>query len=207
MRVFLIRHGETALNAAGLLRGQLDVPLNATGEAEAAALGHVFSGVSLSAVVSSPLSRAADTARAVATAAAAPLRFDDRLRDRFYGEWAGQTLEQIEARFGSIDSAPFVETWPLLKARTEEAFLEATAVVSRGGMASGDSMAGVALVAHDAVLRALLGGLLPALSPARLDLPTGSWSELTPGASGHRWRVVHIGELPQSGRRPATSTS
>ena len=66
VHVFLVRHGETALNAAGVLRGQLDIPLNATGEAEAAALGEVFRGVPLSAVVSSPLRRAVDTARPVA---------------------------------------------------------------------------------------------------------------------------------------------
>jgi broad specificity phosphatase PhoE len=139
----------------------------------------------------------------VATATPAPLRFDDRLRDRFYGEWAGYSLEHVKARFGSIDSAPFVESWSLLQERTEEAFLEATAAVEPGRTARGAAAAAVAFVAHDAVLRALLGGLLPALSPARLYLPTGSWSELTPVTSGHHWRVVHLGELPQSGRRPA----
>ena len=142
LRVFLIRHGETALNAAGLLRGQLDVPLNATGEAQAAALGRVFAGVPLSTVVSSPLSRAADTARSVATATPAPLRFDDRLRDRFYGEWAGYSLEHVKARFGSIDSAPFVESWSLLQERTEEAFLEATAAVELMMQCSGRSSGG-----------------------------------------------------------------
>jgi len=104
-----MRHGETALNAAGVLRGQLDVPLNATGEAEAVALGEVFRGVPLSAVVSSPLRRAAGTASRVASASGALVTIDDRLRDRFYGEWAGHSLEQVEGLFGSIDSAPFVE--------------------------------------------------------------------------------------------------
>ncbi len=92
MHVFLVRHGETALNAAGVLRGQLDVPLNATGEAEATALSEVFRGVPLSTVVSSPLRRAVDTARPVAAASGAHFTIDDRLSDRFYGEWAGHAL-------------------------------------------------------------------------------------------------------------------
>ena len=203
MHVFLVRHGETALNAAGVLRGQLDIPLNATGEAEAAALGEVFRGVPLSAVVSSPLKRAFDTARPVAAASGAILTIDDRLSDRFYGEWAGHALSQVEARFGSIDSAPLVEAWQLLEDRAGAAFLNAVATGEASGAAVGDVKAGVALVTHDAVLRTLLGRLLPALSSTRLDLPTGSWSELVPATTGKLWSVVHLGELPESGRRPA----
>ncbi len=203
VHVFLVRHGETALNAAGELRGQLDIPLDAAGEAEAAALGEVFRGIPLSAIVSSPLRRAADTARPVAAASGALLTIDDRLSDRFYGEWAGHSLEQVEERFGSIDSAPLVEAWQLLENRTEEAFLDAVATVGASGAAVGDVKAGVALGSHDAVLQALLGQLLPALSSTRLDLPTGSWSELVPATTGKQRRVVHLGELPESGRRPA----
>ncbi len=203
VHVFLVRHGETTLNAAGVLRGQLDVPLNATGEAEAAALGEVFREVPLAAVVSSPLRRAVDTARPVAATSGAHLTIDDRLSDRFYGEWAGHSLAQVEARFGSVDSAPLVEAWQLLEDRAGAAFLDAVATAEASGAAVGDVKASVALVTHDAVLRTLLGRLLPALSSARLDLPTGSWSELVPATTGKQWSVVHLGELPASGRRPA----
>lgn len=72
MRVFLVRHGRTSLNAAGLLRGQLDVPLDETGEAEAAALGKVFRHVPLAVVVSSPLRRALDTARHISSGSNSP---------------------------------------------------------------------------------------------------------------------------------------
>lgn len=203
VHVFLIRHGETVLNAAGVLRGQLDIQLDETGEAEASALGELFRGVPLSAVVSSPLRRAVDTARPVAMASGAPLAIDDRLSDRYYGEWAGHSLEQVEARFGSIDSAPFVEAWQLLEARTEEAFLDVIAIAEASGAAVGGVKASVALVTHDAVLRALLGRLLPPRSSARPDIQTGSWSELVRATAGKQWTAVHLGELPGSGRRPA----
>jgi len=203
VHVFLIRHGETALNAAGVLRGQLDVPLDATGEAEAVALGEVFRGVPLSAVVSSPLRRAAGTASRVASASGALVTIDDRLRDRFYGEWAGHSLEQVEGLFGSIDSAPLVEAWQLLEARAEEAFCDAIDAVKADGAAAASVEGGVALVTHDAVLRALLMRLVPALGSAELHLPTGSWSELVPASGGMQWRPVRLGELPASGCRPA----
>ncbi len=198
MKVFLIRHGETALNAAGVLRGQLDVPLNLVGEAQARALGEVFGGSALRAVVSSPLSRAVDTARPVATASGAPLSVDERLSDRFYGGLAGQSIEQAEERFGSVDAAPSVEPRQLVAARAEEAFHDAVLVAA----AAGDSAGAVALVSHDAVIRALLGNLVPALAAVELSLPTGSWSELREEAGETRWRAVHIGEVPAGGARP-----
>ena len=207
MHVFLVRHGETALNAAGVLRGQLDIPLNATGRAEAVALGDVFREVALSAVVSSPLKRAADTARPVASASGTPLTLDERLRDRFYGEWAGHAVGDAAARFGSIDAAPFVEEWHLLETRAKAAFLNAVATAEAGGRTTLGADAGVAIVTHDAVLRALLARLLPAVSSARLDLPTGSWSELVPATAGKYWRAVRLGELPRNGRRPTLQSS
>ena len=211
VHVFLIRHGETALNAAGVLRGQLDVPLNATGEAEALALGELFRDVPLRAVVSSPLRRAADTARPVALSSSAPLDIDDRLGDRFYGEWAGHALEQVEEQFGSIDVAPFVEARELVEARAEAAFVDAVAEVEGAttrwpGDSPGEgSPLGVALVTHDAVLRALLGWLLPVLDPVTLELPTGSWSELVSGL-GEQWQAARLGQVPASGCRPILRT-
>ena len=195
--VFLVRHGETALNAAGVLRGQLDVPLSATGRAEALALGELFRLVPLRAVVSSPLRRAVDTARPLVRASTAPLGIDDRLRDRFYGEWAGHALAEVEERFGSIDVAPGVEDWQRVEERAEKASLDAVAGV---GAAAGRQV-GVALVTHDAVLRALLGRLLPAFDPGSVALPTGSWSEIgvAPGAG---WQALHLGQVPASGQRP-----
>jgi probable phosphoglycerate mutase len=203
VHVFLVRHGQTALNAAGVLRGQLDVPLDATGEAEAVALGEVFREVPLSALVSSPLRRAADTACRIASASGSSATIDDRLSDRFYGEWAGRSLEQVEGRFATIDSAPLVETWQLLETRAEEAFRDAVAAAKAGRAAVGSVEGGVALVTHDAVLRALLMRLVPALGSAKLCLPTGSWSELVPASGGRRWSPVRLGELPASGCRPA----
>ncbi|MGD1011388.1 MAG: histidine phosphatase family protein [Acidimicrobiales bacterium] len=194
-RVFLVRHGETALNAARVLRGQLDVPLNSAGEAQAAALGEAFREVPLRVVVSSPLNRAADTAREVAVASGARLEFDDRLRDRCYGEWAGHPLEEVEAVFGSINDAPGVEERQLFEARVEQAFHDAV------DGSSADARGAVVLVAHDVVITTLIGLLVPGLVPRELKLPTGSWSELEREPGGG-WTAVRLGELPTGVSRP-----
>ena len=194
MRIFLLRHGETALNAAGVLRGQLDVALNAVGEAQALALGASFAAVALEKVVSSPLVRALDTARAVTARCGAPLSVDDRLRDRFYGEFAGRPVAEAEKEYGSIDAVSSVESLQALGDRAEEALVAAAESAKGHGP--------VALVTHDAIIRALLDRLVPGIGSLAIVLPTGSWSELEAESLTGPWSATRLGELPSSGARP-----
>jgi uncharacterized phosphatase len=66
-RFFLVRHGETEWNRLRKIQGVSDIPLNDTGRAQAAALGDILSRHRFDLIVSSPLSRALETARIVAT--------------------------------------------------------------------------------------------------------------------------------------------
>jgi broad specificity phosphatase PhoE len=65
--------------------------------------------MSPSLVVTSPVSRARDTALAVASATNAVLEVDQDLADREYGGWAGHNEAEVVARFGSLDAAPGVK--------------------------------------------------------------------------------------------------
>ena len=68
-RVLAIRHGETAWNVDTRIQGQLDIGLNEVGRWQAQRVGQALAGEDLNAVYSSDLSRAFDTAQAVAEAA------------------------------------------------------------------------------------------------------------------------------------------
>lgn len=97
-RLFIVRHGETEWNALGLLQGAVDVPLAEAGREQAATAATVLSGL-LSAdatVISSPLSRAHDTALALGDQLGVPVHVDARLRERAYGPWEGVTAEDRE---------------------------------------------------------------------------------------------------------------
>jgi broad specificity phosphatase PhoE len=65
LTIWLVRHGETESNAAGVFQGHLDVALNQRGEAQAAALGRHLADVRFDAVYASDLQRAARTAEIV----------------------------------------------------------------------------------------------------------------------------------------------
>ena len=69
MRLFLVRHGETDWNKNGIFRGTSDVPLNDVGRAQVASLGKALSDIPIRKIYSSHLSRALDTAKAIARGA------------------------------------------------------------------------------------------------------------------------------------------
>ncbi|SIQ39348.1 phosphoglycerate mutase [Aromatoleum tolulyticum] len=98
-RLCLVRHGETAWNAELRLQGHLDVPLNLTGEAQAAATAASLATVHFAAVYCSDLQRARQTAVAITRNRAAAVEFQDRLRERHYGAFQGLTYAEAEARF------------------------------------------------------------------------------------------------------------
>jgi broad specificity phosphatase PhoE len=91
--LLLVRHGRTELNASRRLLGRMDVPLDELGQRQAAALGRCDSLRRAARVISSPLSRARDTANALGP----PVTVDDRWREIDYGVYDGLPLEAVPA--------------------------------------------------------------------------------------------------------------
>ncbi len=89
--LILVRHGRTALNAAGQLQGRLDADLDDLGQWQAARLAGVLGG--MSAVVSSPLARARQTAAAIAQGH--PIQVDERWTELDYGDLDGRRITDI----------------------------------------------------------------------------------------------------------------
>ncbi|MBC7139982.1 MAG: histidine phosphatase family protein [Defluviimonas sp.] len=87
--VFL-RHGETAHNREGIIAGSSDVPLNATGRAQAEAAADLLAGAGIGAIWCSPLIRARATAEIVAARTGLPVRVLPGLAERNWGAWEGQ---------------------------------------------------------------------------------------------------------------------
>lgn len=98
--LFLFRHGETDWNREGRLQGHTDVPLNATGLTQAAALMERLRPHRLDAVVSSDLSRAWTTGRIVADALGVPLVTEPGLRETDVGAAEGLLWAEAKIRFG-----------------------------------------------------------------------------------------------------------
>lgn len=97
-RLLLWRHGNTDSNAADRVQGQADTPLNDLGRAQAAAAAPVLAAMRPDVIVSSDLSRAADTAAYLGEVTGLPVAADPRLRERYFGVWQGMTLAEIAVR-------------------------------------------------------------------------------------------------------------
>jgi probable phosphoglycerate mutase len=93
--VILLRHGQTDYNATGRLQGQVDIDLNETGRAQAQAAAEVLARVQPAAIVSSDLSRAAETAQILGALAGVAVGIDPRLRERSFGDWEGLTHTEL----------------------------------------------------------------------------------------------------------------
>jgi|SRR5659263_23296 len=101
--VILWRHGQTDYNIQLRVQGGVDIPLNATGVQQAAAgaeaLARYLGDDARVSIVSSTLSRAAATARALADVLALTVATDARLRERDFGIWEGLTHDQMVERW------------------------------------------------------------------------------------------------------------
>ena len=83
--ILLARHGETDWNIGRRVQGHTDIPLNAAGVDQARVLAEQLAAEPLTAVFSSDLSRALDTATAVAHAHGLEVTVDPRLREKNFG--------------------------------------------------------------------------------------------------------------------------
>lgn len=104
MRLYLIRHAQTAWNLEQRAQGHSDIPLDATGRSQAEALGKVFEGVSLSRILSSDLSRSVQTAEYVARSTGAPIELTRDLRERSFGIYEGEPFERIRSVMDELAS-------------------------------------------------------------------------------------------------------
>lgn len=95
--LLLVRHGATAWNLAGRLQGATDIPLSDEGVAQAIALQPLIARWRPSAVVASPLSRAAETARLLVDEAGPDVVLDSRLVEVGLGEWEGRASADLGA--------------------------------------------------------------------------------------------------------------
>ena len=91
---WFLRHGETDWNAANLSQGNVDIPLNATGLAQAGSAAEKLLGKGIASIVCSPLSRARVTADYAGKALGLPVAVDDGLREVAFGVQEGQPMSE-----------------------------------------------------------------------------------------------------------------
>jgi probable phosphoglycerate mutase len=98
-RLCIIRHGETAWNVEKRIQGHTDIPLNATGRAQALAMAFNAAHHRFNAIYSSDLVRALETARVLAQREDLEVKCLPQLRERHFGLFQGITAAQGAERY------------------------------------------------------------------------------------------------------------
>lgn len=201
-RLYLVRHGESEANLAGLLQGQTHGALTAAGRDAAGRLGRALAGLSVSdrptAILTSDLRRAVETAEIIAEALGVTPHLFPAAR-----EWNVGVLDGLPAaalvdaiQRSGLPAAEFApsggESLSQLQARAEQTLAGlAHEAVDR---AHGERRARTLLVSHGDFIRMAIGAAasMPLDAANSLTLRNTSLTELT--LSNGTWRVERIGD-------------
>ena len=172
----LWRHGQTTWNAEHRFQGQTDIPLDATGEAQAEQAARCLAPLRPDALFSSDLTRAQQTAAPLARLTGLPVSLDKDLRERFGGDWEGLADAEIRERYPAERATwnpPNGEPTSVVADRMVSALIRIAGTLDNGQLA--------VVVGHGAALR--LGmerilGLPAAGTPVLGSLANCSWSVL-----------------------------
>jgi broad specificity phosphatase PhoE len=167
-KIILVRHGQTEWNRIERFRGRADVPLNSTGLAQAEATGKKVAVTwQPAAIYSSPLSRATDTAKAIARqveelqGVTLEVQAHAGLFDIDYGEWQGLTPDEARKRWPqAIDNwynAPHLAVIPGGESLAELRQRGLAAVAQLAEQYAGQT---IVLIGHTVINRVILLAIL-----------------------------------------------
>lgn len=179
-RVVLWRHGETDYNAELRMQGQLDSHLTVKGIGQAERAAPALAELAPQLIVTSDLSRAADTAALLGRATGLPVAEDKRLRETHLGRWQGRTHSEVE------DGWPGqLERWRSDPGWAPPGGENRLTVAARAMQVVEELDAGGPQVA----VLCTHGGLIAGLTPLMLGLPREAWPVFG-GISNCHWTVL-----------------
>lgn len=109
-----MRHGETDWNRDARVMGALEIPLNATGEAQCAVAGELLSQFAIDRICSSPMLRARQSAQILSQALSIDVEPLPGLEEVCFGDWQGLTYAEIldDERYAAFSSDPINQPTP-----------------------------------------------------------------------------------------------
>ncbi|MDO4753393.1 MAG: histidine phosphatase family protein [Bacillota bacterium] len=159
MNLYLIRHGESVANVERRISGKTDVALTEKGCDQAREVAEKLANIDFSAVYSSNLQRAMNTAKEILKGRNQELKTFKELQERDFGDWEGLTFEQIQQQFpedwdifikkGQNTDIPGGEGITVFYDRVKSAFEN---VIGRHDVNSDEN---ICIVVHGCVLMAL----------------------------------------------------
>lgn len=194
VRVLLLRHGQTAMSAAGVFSGRSDPDLTDLGRRQADRAARFLAqrqdaGENIGRIITSPLARTRQTADAAARALGLGVDVDDNLIETDFGDWEGLTFDEVHRRWPQEHAAWATDTSAATAGGESMGAVEQRCSSLLGGLGAAGHAGGqsVLLVSHVSPIKAILRDALqvpPTLySTLHLDLAGLSVAEFYPGHS------------------------
>lgn len=181
MRLWLVRHGETEANVAGLYSGHVPTPLTERGIAQAQTLGTLLRNVPVDNVLCSELERARHTTQLILGDREAPVRNMPELNEMFFGDWEMRHHRDL-AREDAENYAVWCNDWQNATPTNGEGFQAFSQRVERfiAQLADYKTCQNLLVVSHQGVLSVLIARLLsmPAAAMWHFRVEQGCWSAI-----------------------------
>ncbi|GAA3693893.1 histidine phosphatase family protein [Microlunatus aurantiacus] len=195
-QLIVLRHGRTAWNASGRFQGQADIELDERGLAQADRAAAVLAELAPTAIFSSDLSRARQTAAPLASRCGLEVQTDRRLREIHVGSWEGLTYDQVLGELDDDLRRAYLAGEDVRRSPTGETVAEvadrAAAALDEIGLDADDGST-VVVVMHGTAARVALCRLLgfPTETWKRLSgLDNCGWVSLERHRTGDYWRIT-----------------
>ena len=159
MRLYLVRHAQTAWNAEHRAQGHTDIPLDSIGRAQAMMLGHRFAAKRIDRILSSDLQRAHETAKPIAEATGAEIELVENLRERSFGDWEGDPFQQISDRWPELEAIQGKDRLEL-RPPNGESFVDVWQRLDPIAQRLENEMGNIVVVTHGGVCGLLLAKLI-----------------------------------------------
>lgn len=181
MRLWLVRHGETEANVAGLYSGHAPTPLTERGMAQAQTLGTLLRNVPVDNVLCSELERARHTTQLILGDREVPVRNMPELNEMFFGDWEMRHHRDL-AREDAENYAVWCNDWQNATPTNGEGFQAFSQRVERfiAQLADYKTCQNLLVVSHQGVLSVLIARLLsmPAAAMWHFRVEQGCWSAI-----------------------------
>ena len=181
MRLWLVRHGETEANVAGLYSGHAPTPLTERGIAQAQTLGTLLRNVPVDNVLCSELERARHTTQLILGDREVPVRNMPELNEMFFGDWEMRHHRDL-AREDAENYAVWCNDWQNATPTNGEGFQAFSLRVERFIAQLDDykMCQNLLVVSHQGVLSVLIARLLsmPAAAMWHFRVEQGCWSAI-----------------------------
>ncbi len=181
MRLWLVRHGETEANVAGLYSGHTPTPLTERGIAQAQTLGTLLRNVPVDNVLCSELERARHTTQLILGEREVPVRNMPELNEMFFGDWEMRHHRDL-AREDAENYAVWCNDWQNATPTNGEGFQTFSQRVERfiAQLADYKACQNLLVVSHQGVLSVLIARLLsmPAAAMWHFRVEQGCWSAI-----------------------------